>query len=303
MQVAEKIELLQSDYKDPISETPTTYPAYFKLIQLGFRTLGSLAPKQAARVAYQLFSTPRSRARHRRSDEVLESARIFEFLYGEHLLKGYEWGSGTQTVLLVHGWESRGTALRSFVPQLVESGYRVVAFDGPAHGDSEGQQTNLAHFGGAVRAIIRQLGNVHGIITHSFGGASTVYALGAIDSSIAIEKLVLIAVPSSMTKVWEDTAQLFRLPAKAKSEMKSLLEKKVQQPLENVSVSDAESAVQINETLIVHDKTDHVVPFAEAEKIVNGWESARLLASNGYGHFRLMKNPDIIQRVVDFVAD
>jgi len=303
MQVAERIELLESDYQDPITETPPKYPAYFKLIQWGFRTLGTIAPRQAAKVAYQLFSTPRTRAKHRRSDEVLESARVFEFLYGEHLLKGYEWGSGDQIILLVHGWESRGTALRSFVPQLVESGYRVVAFDGPAHGDSEGKSTNLLHFGGAVRAIIRQLGNVHGIISHSFGGASTVYALGAIDTSIAIEKLVLIAVPSSMVNVWEDTAKLFRLPAKAKREMKAMLEQKVQQPLEEVSVSNAESEVQINETLIIHDKTDQVVPFAEAEKIVRAWASARLLASDGYGHFRLMKNPDIIQRVVDFMID
>jgi len=303
MQVAEKIEYLQSNHKDPVSEPSTSYPFYFKLVQFGFRTIGSIAPKQAARVAYRLFSTPRSRAKHRRSDEILESARIFEFLYGSYLLKGYEWGSGEQTILLVHGWESRGTALRTFVPQLVEAGYRVVAFDGPAHGDSEGESTNLSHFGGAVRAIIRQLGDVEGIITHSFGGASTVYALGSIDPSISIEKLVLIAVPSSMIKVWEDTARLFRLPMKAKQYMKQLLEQKVGQRLENVTVSESESAVQIRETLIVHDKTDHVVPFAEAEKIIHGWTSAHLLVSEGYGHFRLMKNPDLIRRVVDFIVE
>jgi len=126
---AKSIEYLRSDHFDPVTESPPKYPPSLKLVQLGFKTLAPAFPKQAAKIAYRLFSTPRFRARHKTSDKLLESARIFEFLYGKHVLKGYEWGSGEQTILLVHGWESRGTALRTFVPNLVELGYGAVAFE------------------------------------------------------------------------------------------------------------------------------------------------------------------------------
>ena len=43
----------------------------------------------------------------------------------------YSWGSGP-TVLLVHGWEGRGSQLSAFAPALVKAGFRVVAVDMPA---------------------------------------------------------------------------------------------------------------------------------------------------------------------------
>ncbi len=295
------IEYLHSDYYDPVTESPPSYPFALKLVRLGFRLLAPIFPKRAAKIAYRLFSTPRLRARHKTSDEILETARIFEFLYGQHVLKGYEWGSGEQSILLVHGWESRGTALRAFVPTLVAQGYRVVAFDGPAHGDSAGKQTNLIHFAGAVRAALRQAGNVHGIITHSFGGASTVYALSNMTEPVAIEKLVLIAVPDSIKKVLDETIELFRLPRTAAREFYKLIEQRLQANVHKADVSKAAAKNYIGELLVVHDEEDQVVPFASGKRIYDHWDNAALLATKGYGHYRLMKNPDLIRRVVDFI--
>lgn len=301
MELAEKIELLPPHHLDTMPEPTPPLPLHYKLIQFGFQTLGTAFPDTAAQVAYRLFSTPIGRAKHTRSDEVLESARVFEFLYGEHLLKGYEWGRGAKTVLLVHGWQSRGTALRTFVPPLVESGFRVVAFDGPAHGDSEGKQTNLIHFGGAVRAIIQQLGAVQSIITHSFGGASTVYALASSATAIPVEKLVLIAAPSSMERVWSDAVRLFRLPKPAAKRFKNILERILNRSLQEVDVAKIKHRLHVGETLLVHDRTDQVVPLAESEAIVANWDNASLLISEGHGHYRLMKSPEIIHRVVRFI--
>jgi pimeloyl-ACP methyl ester carboxylesterase len=299
---AKSIEYLRSDHFDPVTESPPKYPPSLKLVQLGFKTLAPAFPKQAAKIAYRLFSTPRFRARHKTSDKLLESARIFEFLYGKHVLKGYEWGSGEQTILLVHGWESRGTALRTFVPNLVERGYRVVAFDGPAHGDSAGKRTNLIHFAGAVRAALRQTGQVHGMITHSFGGASTVYALSKMKEPIAIEKLVLIAVPHSIKRVLDDTIHLFRLPKAAAREFYRLIEKRLQANVQETEVTTSQGKKYIGEALIVHDEEDPVVEFESAKHIYEHWDNAALLATKGYGHYRLMKNPDLIRRVAEFMG-
>ena len=297
-------EVLKSDWQDPSPEKPTRPPSFLlALVRLYFQTFGRIFPALTARYAYHLFTKPRRRARHQSSDPVLESARIFEFLYGRQLLKGYEWGSGERTILLVHGWESRGTALRSFVPVLLEAGFRVLAFDGPAHGDSAGKRTNLPHFAGAVRAAIRQAGAVEGIIAHSFGGASTVYALTQLDPGLSIDKLVYIAVPSSMLRVFENTVRGLRIPKRAAARFKQILEEKAKRPLEELDLSDAYPELNIREALIVHDRFDQIVPFSSARAIAEGWPHARLLVTEGYGHFRLMKNPDLIAQVAGFLAE
>ena len=113
--------LITETQKAPV-EKRNTNSLVLKAAQFGFSTVGRIFPSKAAQIAYNLFTTPRIRARHKKSDKVLESARIFEFMYAKHILKGYEWGEGEKTILLVHGWESRGTAMRSFVPKLVSDG-------------------------------------------------------------------------------------------------------------------------------------------------------------------------------------
>jgi len=243
------------------------------------------------------------RARHSTTDRILESARLFEFLYGKQILKGYEWGRGERVVLLVHGWESRGTALRSFVPALLKKGFRVVTFDGPAHGNSAGNRTNLPHFAGAVRAIINHLEGVYGIITHSFGGASTVFALSYLEPEARVEKMTLIAPPKSMTRVFDGAVETMALPRNVARYFKKILEGKVgNRPLEDLDLSGAYGLMQVEEVLLVHDQQDPMVPYSGSVALLEHWPNAQLLATKGFGHYRLMKNPDLVQRVTEFMS-
>lgn len=301
MPATKDIRYLSSNYQDPSPEQPVSYPPVLKAIRFFFGTLGYLFPKPMAKLAYRFFATPRIRARHKASDPLLESARLFEFMYGKQLLKGYEWGYGGRTILLVHGWESRGTALRTFVPPLLEKGYRVVAFDGPAHGNSDGKRTNLPHFGGAVRAVINQIGGVHGIITHSFGGASTAFALSNLDSSIKVEKLVLIGVPDKMKQVLSNAMQTLNVPPPTSRAFLQYIEQKVKFPIHHADTSKADISSSVSTVLIVHDEADSVVSIQEAHSIFNAWDNAKMLIARGYGHYRLMKNPDLIKEVADFI--
>lgn len=300
MEIANNFEYLISDHPKPVLKKARKTPYLYRLIQFGFKTLGSFFPDAAARYAFRLFTTPSVNAKHKTSDPVLESARIFEFMFGKYLLKGYEWGSGAKTVLLVHGWRSRGTALRSFVPGLLAKGYRVVAFDAPAHGNSPGKRTTLPQFSQSIRAIINHVGGVEGVITHSFGGASTVFTLQNPENEISINKLVLIAAPSSLEHMADSFLGTIKAPTPVISRFYKILEDKIGISLSDAQVSKFYDQVQIGETLLVHDKKDEVVPFSEAEAVLENWPSAKLLASNGYGHFYLMKNPDVIEKVVEF---
>ncbi len=302
MELTSNIEILKTQVQQPTVEKTNNNSMVLKMAQIGFSTVGRVFPSKAAKIAYKLFTTPRIRARHKKSDQILESARLFEFIYGKYILKGYEWGSGDRTILLVHGWESRGTAMRSFVPNLVSAGFKVVAFDGPAHGNSAGKRTNLPHFSGAVKAIIHYLGGVYGIVTHSFGGASTVFSLANIDNSISIEKLVLIGVPSSMENLSNDFMSMIKAPASVARRFEKILESKVGMSLANAHMSNAFEKINVGETLVVHDRHDQVVPYSEATVVAETWKDTSLLVTENLGHFQLLKNPELIRRVTNFVA-
>ncbi|GJM34592.1 MAG: hypothetical protein DHS20C18_35930 [Saprospiraceae bacterium] len=301
MEMVKNIERLKSDYKVAESRTTFKYPFYLKFVQFFFQVGGRIFPSFAANLAFRLFSTPRKRAVHKVSDEWMESARVFEFLYGRELLKGYEWGQGSRTILLVHGWESRGTAMRTFVPYLLEQGFRVVTFDGPAHGHSAGRRTNLPHFAGAVKAIINQIGQVHSIIAHSFGGPVTVFALGRIDPSIRIKKLILIGSPDQLEQAVIETKETLHLPPLVYKKFISKIEKILGVPINQVNVNNSSLSVMVDEVFVVHDEQDDIVPVQSAYRIFEHWKNASLLLSKGYGHYLLMKNPDLLKRVTQFI--
>ncbi len=303
MTTTKNIEVLPYFQVETLPETKKGFPLQIQLARAAFAFFGRIFPAWAAKVGYHLFTKPRIRAVHKTTDPLLESARLFEFMYGKLILKGYEWGKGDRTVLLVHGWESRGTAMRSFVPELLEAGFRVVTFDAPAHGNSQGTNLNLMQFAGAVRAIIQQTGGVHGIITHSFGGAATAFAMAHLDTGIEVEKLVLIAVPASTQKVVRNAMRLMNMPPAAVERFRKILRQKVNNlSFEQTDLVHSLGKVKVGEVLVVHDKLDDSVPFESAEALFERHEHVSLLVTQGWGHFKLMKRREVTGRVTNFVA-
>jgi len=277
------------------------YSWQLRLVRFVFSTFGSVFPKFLAQKAFSQFVTPQKKAKHKVSDLIMEQARVFEFMFKGKLLKGYKWGHGTQTILLVHGWESRGTALRSFVPVLLEKGYKVVAFDGPAHGNSAGKQTNILEFAGAIKAIINQVGGVFGIIAHSFGGASTVYALSHLEQTKPLKRLVLIASLSRMMTGMENFLRLIRASKKLKDEFYSLSNSIFSVPLKGIDTATMHDKVDIEKTLLIHDKEDRIIPFASSERVEAHWPDTTFLTTEGYGHFGMVKEMKVLKAVADFI--
>ncbi|MFT6321945.1 MAG: pimeloyl-ACP methyl ester carboxylesterase [Granulosicoccus sp.] len=278
------------------------YPALpLKMMQFAFGTLGRVFPKWFAGLAFRFFAVPQNRAKHRISDRVIEQANISEILVGKNMLKTYEWGTGAKTILLVHGWQSRGTALRSFVPKLKEAGFRVVAFDAPAHGDSSGKRADLIGYGGAIKALYNKYENVTGVICHSFGGAAAAYAMYKLDPSIELERFVSIGTPAAFSYPVYNGLRTMNAPPMVRKYFIEKLERVSGMELGKTNFEYINPFLKIEKALIVHDKQDEQVDFAEAEKMVKHWKNAELQVTDGFGHFHLIKSPEVIERVVDFI--
>ncbi len=286
--------------KQNATDGPPKYPWYLKLVRFGFSTFGPFFPNAAAKQAINLFSTPRKRAKHKVSDLVMEQAKVFEFMFKGKILKGYEWGTGDQTVLLVHGWESRGTALRSFVAILLEKGFKVVTFDAPAHGNSAGKQTNLVEFGGAIKAIVNQMGGVYGVVAHSLGGAATMYALSNLQQTSEIKRLVLIASPSRILPAMEDFLKIIRAPKTVKKSFYSIVKNRMKLPLAEIDSVKMIEKVNVEKVMLIHDKTDKIVPFKSSEYVAEHWSKSTFVVTEGYGHYELVKAPSVLKVVQKF---
>ena len=129
-------------------------------IRLFFAILGRVSPAVAGRLAAKLFSRP---TRHRRPDRERELIARGTPVPLPDGLSATAWGAGP-TVLLVHGWEGRGAQLGAFVDPFVAAGYRVVALDGPAHGDSSGRTTTGPEFAQAIARTREEIGPLAAIV-------------------------------------------------------------------------------------------------------------------------------------------
>ncbi len=279
----------------------TQLPTAMRLVRFGFNTLGRVFPKKASQIALNIFGTPRSRARHKVSDHLIESAKVGDITIDGMTIKTYEWGAGEKTVLLAHGWESRGTALRAFVPDLITAGYKVITFDAPAHGDSDGGQATLLSFAEVIGHILCNNTPIHAIIAHSFGGPTSIYALAKLEPKLVVPKLVLIAAPSAISVPMNEAITMMKLPPKAAIEFSKRLEKIVHSPIEKLSVPLFAKGLKIKDVLIIHDQSDRVVPINSAIEHSKAFANAKLLTTDGLGHYLMLKNEQVVERVTDFV--
>jgi len=266
-------------------------------LRLTFRLLGRVAPGLTARLALRLFRSQRHHATPRREKRWLEQASRFQVGTGTDRLTAWSWGDGP-TVLLVHGWEGRGSQMGAFAGALVEAGFRVVTFDGPAHGDSAGRQSSLPEMAAAVRVLADKAGPLHGVITHSFGGAATVWAMR---QGLAIDRLVLIAPPADLDEYVDYFCSLLGFSDEVRARMIRLLEQRFAVHWDEVRAATLRSQPG-TELLVVHDHDDTDSSIRNGSAVVSAWPSGRLVATHGLGHRRILRDPEVVRLAVGFIA-
>jgi pimeloyl-ACP methyl ester carboxylesterase len=251
----------------------------------------------AAAVAEKIFCTPRSPKRKDVEEEALLLGTPLPVVIGGKRLAAWQWGDGP-TVLLVHGWGGRAAQLTGFVDPLVFAGYRVVAVDVTAHGNSEGTQATLADFADAIYATSAAAGGVDFIICHSFGAAGLWIALSR---GLSVKRIVMLApvgpLQYGISKFFEalglsgETQQIF-------------YQRMAQRTGMNVPSIDRPVIAPLMTTplLVIHDKKDKEVPFFHSQDLIQQWRNSQLLETEGLGHNRILWDKEVIQQATSFIA-
>lgn len=275
--------------------TNVRVPFLIRAIGKSLQALNVIAPTLAARVAAALFLTPRRvpspaseavpRKRATREMRTVASSRITT----------WSWGTGP-AVLLLHGWEGRATQLGALGESLTTSGYRVVAPDFPAHGDSPGRQSNLIEFAAIVAALIREEEPV-AIIAHSFGSAATTVALR--DTPFA-GRLVYISPPEDFGFFTEVFGKMLGLSDDLAKRMERTIERSFKiewSQLRGAALGPSMTAP----LLVIHDEDDADVPPRFGRDLAAAWPGASLMLTRTLGHRRILRDPAVIAAAIEFI--
>jgi predicted alpha/beta hydrolase family esterase len=279
-----------------------------RLTKAALHTAFVVSDNLGASFAERLFTTPRRHARPDREKAVLATARESSVTVtlrsprheGQRLqIPTWRWGFGP-AVLLVHGWEGRGTQLGSFVEPLVKAGLSVVTFDAPGHGDAPDHRLYLTDLADTIGDVAAAIGPVHGVIAHSFGAAGVL--LAGLRNDFRVARNVLVAPNVIIDDSVIRFARLVGLDDTDRIALQQRIADHTGLTLDSLRLTNL-TASRDERLLIIHDRSDREVGINHGERLALLWPNAQLLATDGLGHRRILRDDDTIAAAVALLSD
>ncbi len=264
-----------------------------------FAASALLFPEVASAWAERLFLTPPRNGGAAAALDLIEARASFLEHKGRHIAT-WRWGErDAPAVILAHGWGGYAAQMRAFVFPLLSAGYRVIAFDQPAHGVSEGRLTGLPDFADVLTELAWHHGDVRAFIGHSVGGAAGALALAA--GRVRFEKVVLISPPADLVGYSRRFARWHWMPETVRRAMQSAIEERYGVLWENLEVAQLAPRLRAD-ALVIHDREDRRVPWRQGARVARLWPGARLMSTDGLGHGRILADEAVTRAAADFIA-
>lgn len=278
-------------------------------IATGVRAASRISPELGAAVALPLFRRVGKRAPVVAADLATHRAarrgtvRIPGIRGSGVDVVTYEWGAGERTVLLAHGWQSRASMFAPLIRELRSEGFRVLAFDGPANGDSPGRHTYVVDHLDVIRELSRREGPWHALVGHSFGSLA---ALMAVHDGIPATRVVGIASAADPRIFVDGFGEMLGLDAPTRDSLAARYAAHdftgQPDPFERYSAA-LHPLPADTPLLLVHDRGDLRIPFTESERLLEANRgNARLLATEGLSHNRVLRADATLDAVMEFLV-
>ena len=278
---------------------------YLQYLRTKFKTISKLAPATAGRMAFELFCTPYPKYKKRKAPAIFHHAtKRTVVLTDQTKIHGFEWlpnKPNDETVLIAHGYASYAYKFEHYITPLLKMGYRVLAFDAPAHGQSEGKHIHVVVYQEAIQKIMEQAGPIHHFIGHSLGALTISMIAENIDHTEA-RKFVLIAPATKTTTTFANFFKMMHLNEVTKTAFLQDVSNRTSHSVEYFA-ADRALANYKGPLLWVHDEKDVVCPY---EDILNFKEKApsniKFLITNGLGHNKVYKTAEVMDQIMAFLT-
>jgi pimeloyl-ACP methyl ester carboxylesterase len=262
------------------------------------RGVDFLSPELGAQAAARVFLTPRRARLPERERSWLAQARPEIFRAGDFELAGHRWNRDGDLVLMIHGWEGRGSQLGALALAAAERGLQPITIDLPAHGFSKGTQTNLVEISRAIAAMIRHLGGVKGIVAHSFGAAGATVAMR---DPLPVERFVYLAPAEDFAHYPRVFSGWLGLAPDLGDRMRHTVERRIGITMAELRGQRLAPRMRAP-LLVIHDEDDTDVPSQDGQAYAETWPDSKLMITRGLGHRRILREPEVLRAVASFLA-
>jgi pimeloyl-ACP methyl ester carboxylesterase len=258
-----------------------------------------LFPELASSLAERLFLTP-PRARDAAATALdLIDARSTIIEHKGRSIVTWRWGSREDpAVVLVHGWGGNAAQMRAFVFPLLSAGYRVIAYDQPAHGLSDGKLTGLPDFADVLAEVACHHGGVEGVVGHSLGGAGAVIAMAR---GLRVRRVVTIGTSLDFSFFSQQFARWYWIPQRVLAGMQAAIEERFGVRWADLDIARLAPRIAA-EALVIHDRTDRKVPWRQGASFARAWPGARMFSTRGLGHSRILQDDAVAALAAQFIA-
>lgn len=288
----------------PVAAGPGYYQpgAGLRLFRWALGTSQKVWPALAVRAAARLFMTPLPPKWLQRQREWEGDWRRTTWAFEDAALTVYDLPAAPHgpLALLVHGWGGHAAQLLPLARALAQHGLRPVLLEMPAHGRSAGATSNLPQFTRAIEyaaARLQQEGHRIGVLVgHSLGASA---AAQAASRGVAAGKLVLLAPPASPRAYTRYFAQVFGLSEATRAAMQQRIESREGMLMQHFEPPAVAPRIRVP-TLVVHDRGDSVNRFADGQAFAHAIAGAQLVATEGLGHRKILKDAEVIGKVTLF---
>ncbi len=275
---------------------------YFLLTKsVGFyiNVLSFIQPDKANTLAYKLFSEPRKgKLKLEALPKTLQNAKLETLQFEEHSIQTYIWEGNENRILLVHGWESNASRWKKLLQHLKKTGSTIIALDAPAHGLSSGAEFNVPKYAAFIDFISKKH-NPKTIISHSIGGAASIYSLHKYPNP-AVEKLVLLGSPSEMKIIVSNYVTMLSLNKKVTAFLEKQSEVKFNLKIDDFSAHLFSEKLTLK-AFIAHDTLDDIVLISEGRKIAKSMKNVAFIETQGLGHS--MHDDALYEKIRHFVFE
>jgi len=249
---------------------------------------------------YRAFFGPAKYEVKSTDQEIIARGQTSRIPFADGELAVTTWGNKGPSVLLMHGWGGARAQMTGFVDPLLAAGYRVVAYDQPAHGESDGKMTNLLEIAPTMDLVMQRAGKFDAIIAHSFGALITSYALVKRNFPPPARLVYFGAFNRLM-----DSLPRFQAQAGLSDAIIDGLRTMIYQNFGRAVLDEIvnEALVQRIDipALMFHDRSDSVTPVEDGRAIANAWTEAQYVETNGLGHRTALQSKEIHEHVVRFL--
>lgn len=274
-----------------------------RYIRARLHILTLVSPQKAAKKAFALFCTPMRRTG--KKFPLQDGCEKLSFTLHGHTIRGHRWHPNPskalhKKVLITHGFESNTHNFEHYIKALQKKGYEVLAFDAPAHGQSDGKRITLPLYVDMIRSIIDRYGPVDSFMGHSLGALALSLYLASAPHD-AHSRLVLIAPVVEASYAVDTFFQLLELNDEVRAAFEAYELSLFNQPFSWFSLQRALKNIKAP-VLYIQDEDDTITPLKNALAVkATAHPHMSFIITKGLGHRKIYRDKEVSRQVVAFL--